>query len=84
MMVVQRLPTPGRVAQGGCLPAETRAYVGGITKTLKQANVSVEMVKLTRPDGKTVKRAGYTLTIFRKQNGKWLLARDANLMTLQS
>jgi uncharacterized protein (TIGR02246 family) len=24
--------------------------------------------------------AGYTLTIFRKQNGKWLLARDANLL----
>lgn len=46
---------PGRVAQGGRLPAETRAYVGGITKTLKQANVSVEMVKLTRPDGKAMK-----------------------------
>jgi uncharacterized protein (TIGR02246 family) len=26
------------------------------------------------------KRAGHTLTIFRKQKGKWLLARDANLL----
>jgi uncharacterized protein (TIGR02246 family) len=25
-------------------------------------------------------RAGHTLTILRKQNGKWLLARDANLL----
>lgn len=25
-------------------------------------------------------RAGYTLTIFRKVDGRWLLARDANLM----
>jgi hypothetical protein len=47
---------PGRVAQGGRLPAETRAYVGGITKTLKQAHkTSLELVKFTRPDGATVK-----------------------------
>jgi uncharacterized protein (TIGR02246 family) len=26
-------------------------------------------------------RSGYTLTIFRKDNGEWLLARDANLLT---
>jgi len=38
-------------------------------------------VTMTRPDGKIMRRAGYTLTILRKQsNGKWLLARDANLM----
>ena len=29
-----------------------------------------------------VRRAGYTLTILRKQNGRWLLARDANLLGL--
>jgi ketosteroid isomerase-like protein len=27
-----------------------------------------------------VTRAGYTLSIFRKQGGKWLLARDANML----
>ena len=27
------------------------------------------------------KRAGNTLTILRKENGKWLLARDANMLT---
>lgn len=28
-----------------------------------------------------VTRAGDVLTIFRKENGKWLLARDANMLT---
>ena len=32
------------------------------------------------PDGDVVTREGYTLTILRKQNGNWLLARDANLL----
>ena len=45
---------PGRVAQGGRLPAEPRAYVGGITKSLKVAG-NADVVKLTRPDGATVK-----------------------------
>lgn len=45
---------PGRVAQGGRLPAETRAYVGGITKSLKIAS-NADVVKLTRPDGAAVK-----------------------------
>ena len=27
-----------------------------------------------------MKRAGYTLTILKKQSGKWVLARDANLL----
>jgi uncharacterized protein (TIGR02246 family) len=32
--------------------------------------------------GKPMRRAGYTLTILRKEaDGKWRLARDANLMT---
>ena len=32
-------------------------------------------------DGKTMKRAGHTLTVLRKSGGKWLLARDANLLS---
>lgn len=27
-----------------------------------------------------LERAGHTLTVFRKQQGRWLLARDANLL----
>jgi uncharacterized protein (TIGR02246 family) len=39
-------------------------------------------VTITPPGGAPVKRTGYTLTILRKQpDGRWLLARDANLLT---
>ena len=39
-------------------------------------------ITVTPPGGKPMKRAGYTLTILRKEaNGQWLLARDANLLT---
>ena len=48
---------PGRVEQGGRLPAETRAYVGGITKSLnpKTAKSGLALVKLTRPNGAAMK-----------------------------
>ena len=38
-------------------------------------------VTMTPPGGAPVQRAGFTLTILRKQDGRWLLARDANLLT---
>jgi uncharacterized protein (TIGR02246 family) len=39
------------------------------------------MVVATPPHGaQPVTRAGHTLTIFKKQDGKWLLARDANML----
>jgi uncharacterized protein (TIGR02246 family) len=38
-------------------------------------------VTVTPPNGKTMRRAGYTLSILRKEGGTWRLARDANLMT---
>lgn len=31
--------------------------------------------------GPSMKRAGHTLTILKKNNGRWVLARDANLLT---
>jgi uncharacterized protein (TIGR02246 family) len=38
-------------------------------------------VTVTPPQGgKPMRRAGYTLTVLRRQNGRWLLARDANLL----
>jgi uncharacterized protein (TIGR02246 family) len=41
-------------------------------------------VVMTSPAGNTVSRSGYTLTILRKEpDGKWRLARDANLLTPQ-
>jgi uncharacterized protein (TIGR02246 family) len=38
-------------------------------------------VEMTPPGGKTVKRAGHTLSVLHKSGGKWRLARDANLLT---
>ena len=35
---------------------------------------------VTPPGGRPMRRAGTTLTILRKDNGRWLLARDANLL----
>jgi uncharacterized protein (TIGR02246 family) len=38
-------------------------------------------VTVTPPDGPPKTRSGYTLTILRKErDGKWRLARDANLL----
>ncbi|KWF24665.1 YybH family protein [Burkholderia pseudomultivorans] len=39
-------------------------------------------IDATPPGGDTVRRAGHTLTIFRKTDGRWQLVRDANLVTL--
>jgi uncharacterized protein (TIGR02246 family) len=39
-------------------------------------------ITVTPPDGAPVHRSGYTLTILRKgDDGRWRLARDANLLT---
>jgi uncharacterized protein (TIGR02246 family) len=39
-------------------------------------------VVMTPPDGKPARRSGPVLTIFRKNpDGRWMLARDANLLT---
>lgn len=38
-------------------------------------------VVITPTDGsKPMKRAGHTLSVLQKQNGKWALARDANML----
>jgi len=36
---------------------------------------------VTPPDGEAMRRSGYTLTILRKEpDGRWRLARDANML----
>lgn len=40
-------------------------------------------VVATPPNGAPpITRAGHTLTILKKQNGKWMLARDANMLAV--
>jgi uncharacterized protein (TIGR02246 family) len=36
---------------------------------------------ITPEGGAPVKRSGWTLTILRKEDGRWRLARDANLVS---
>ena len=38
---------------------------------------------VTPPGGAAVRRAGWTLTILRKEGGHWKIARDANLLTVK-
>ena len=38
-------------------------------------------VTITPAGGEPMTRAGHTLSILRKENGKWRLARDANLLS---
>ena len=38
-------------------------------------------ITITAPDGNVMKKAGHVLSILRKNlDGRWLLARDANLL----
>lgn len=37
-------------------------------------------VTVTPPGGAPMTRAGYTLTVVQKQHGRWVLARDANML----
>jgi uncharacterized protein (TIGR02246 family) len=39
-------------------------------------------VVMTPAGGKAIKRAGHTLSVLRKENGKWRLARDANMLSV--
>ena len=38
-------------------------------------------VEVTPPGGVTVQRSGHTLSVLRKDGGRWRLARDANLLS---
>lgn len=38
-------------------------------------------VIVTPPSGQPMTRSGHTLSILKKQNGKWHLARDANMLS---
>ncbi|MEI7290808.1 SgcJ/EcaC family oxidoreductase [Paraburkholderia tropica] len=39
---------------------------------------------IPRAGGATMRRAGNVLSIYRREAGSWVLARDANLLTLQT
>lgn len=37
-------------------------------------------ISVTPPDGAAIERAGHTLTVLKKVAGRWVIARDANLL----
>ena len=41
----------------------------------------LSVVMTPKGGGEAVKRSGPTLSIFRKESGRWLLARDANMLS---
>ena len=83
---------PGRPPFGKQEFAEASRQQGGVKLDVVQEILEVEAhgdlafartrlaVSMTPPGGDPVRRAGHTLTIFRKQGGRWLLYRDANLL----
>jgi uncharacterized protein (TIGR02246 family) len=44
----------------------------------------LRVVATPRDGAPPIERAGYTLTVLKKDHGKWLLARDANLLSAAS
>jgi uncharacterized protein (TIGR02246 family) len=38
-------------------------------------------VSVSSPEGAAIERDGHTLTVFKKVAGRWLLARDANMLS---
>jgi uncharacterized protein (TIGR02246 family) len=85
--------TPGQEPFG---KAEFSARSGQLKGTAVDAKANVVEVKvlgdwafcrthlrvtMTPPGGQPMRRTGYTLTIFQKKDdGKWVIARDANLL----
>jgi uncharacterized protein (TIGR02246 family) len=74
-----------RVAPGGPAPTmESTQQIEEITVSGDLAYMWSRLQVRVTPPGATqpIERAGHTLTIFRRENGRWLLARDANLLTV--
>jgi uncharacterized protein (TIGR02246 family) len=79
----------GFAAAAGAHPKQTSPQFDG-TSEIQEIKVIGDWafmwtklkVVVTPPDGAPpMTRAGHTLSILNKQNGRWLLARDANMLS---
>ena len=86
---------PGRPPMGkaefaalsSTLPGQAPPKIDGTTE-IQEIQVSGDWafmwtrlsVVVTPEGGQSMERAGHTLTVLRRLTGKWLLARDANLL----
>jgi uncharacterized protein (TIGR02246 family) len=86
--------TPGREPFGKDAFAAASADMQGVSIDGNSEIVEVKVlggwafarshitVTMTRPGAAPIRRSGYTLTLFQRgADGKWRLARDANLLT---
>lgn len=71
----QQAAADRRMQIDGASEIQEVQVVGDLAYLWSQLSVNV-----TPPGGAVIRRAGHTLTVFRKQDGRWLLARDANLL----
>jgi len=90
-----RPPMTGKAAFAAAAemqPAEKRPHFDGKSE-IQEVQVSgdwafmwtkLSVVATTPGEAAPVRRSGYTLSVLKKQNGKWLLARDANLLSPES
>ncbi len=64
------------------LKVDAQAEVIEVTAQGETAWARVQLrVAMTMADGKSVRREGYVMSIYTRQSdGRWLLARDANLL----
>jgi uncharacterized protein (TIGR02246 family) len=73
-------------AQGGLAGSRIEA-----TSNVREVHVSGDWafcstdltVVMTPAGGEPVRRSGNTLSVFQRLGGRWVLARDANLLTVQ-
>lgn len=66
----------GKVTMNGSSTVEEVVLVGDAAYVRSKLGISI-----TPTGGEAKHFSGYTLSVFRKQEGRWLLARDANLLT---
>lgn len=91
-LTVERPPMIGRDAFFAASGSAPKPSEMKFVQDIKEVHVNGDWaqtwahltVTIVPSDGApAVRRAGNILTLFRKENGKWVIWRDANLLTIQ-
>lgn len=89
--VHRRPPMRGRDAFAASFRGVSQQKIDG-TSDIEEIAVSGDLaycvsrlqVTMTPPSGVPNRRSGYVLTVLRKERGRWMIARDANLLAPES